>query len=211
MAIAIYSLHQIVFKLHYVNIISASIGSVLEQTAHPIGIFDSVKKEMIYSNQIAKDRYASAVHDISQFLLEGKDHFEGRFEGKSLIVDAVPLAEGKSILVTATDTSEIAEQQASLDAQIEELEALHRSLEEEKRNIDAYLDALYDVEGLKRKQELIAGTYQMIYRVFGKIEANLRTAKQSPNASETALRDNLTLSKDCIAKVRETVARLREG
>ena len=67
------------------------------------------------------------------------------------------------------------------------------------------------MEGLKRKQELIAGTYQMIYRVFGKIEANLRTAKQSPNASETALRDNLTLSKDCIAKVRETVARLREG
>ena len=92
MAIAIYSLHQIVFSFITSISFRRPSGSVLEQTRTDRNL-DSVK-EMIYSNQTRKTDTAPCMI-FHNFFLKGKTILKGGSRA-SLIVDAVPLAEGKS-------------------------------------------------------------------------------------------------------------------
>lgn len=210
MTVSFYCLYLIIFKYNYVNIIPSSIEAVLKQTAHPIGVYDLERRTFIYANSIALEKYYEAACEFSRLLPTTANQFEGVFDGKSIEVNITPFPQSNTILVTATDMSEIAEQQFLLDLQIEALKALSRTLEEENRNIDAYLGSLYQATGIKQKQDLITRTYEMIYRVFGEIEYNLKAAKASPIAAETFLADNLRLAKECITAIREAVVQLRE-
>lgn len=210
MAISFYCLYLIVFKYNYVNIIPSSIEAALEQTSHPIGIYDPDRKAFVYSNRIAKQKYADAAKGFHPLLSEAPGRFEGVFDGKDLKIDAIPMPESSAVLVTVTDMSEVAEQQALLDSQIKELESLSRTLEEKNRNIDAYLGSLYRVADLKQKQDLITHTYEMIRRIFEAVESNLKAAKESPGIAAVVLEDNLHLTRKCIHAIRETVAQLRE-
>lgn len=207
MAVSLSCLYLIVFKFNYVKIISLSLETILDQTSHPIGIYDPCQNCFLYANRIAAEHYRAAGAELP---LPASGQFEGVFDGKSLNVSISPLSEGALKLVTATDVSDIAEQQLLLDEQIQKLDALRHSLEEENRNIDAYLDSLYQIEGLRQKQQLIEHTREIIQQTFAAIETNLTLAQQSPAAAEEPLRENIQLTQACIATIRTTVAQLRE-
>ena len=209
MAAAMISLYQIIFKYRYVNIVSASIREVIEQTAHPIGIYDRGLKRLTYANRIAREEYADAADGLALLLAESREGFDGTYKGRQLSVDATPLPDGDSILVTVADTTEIAREQAALDRKIQELEDLRRKLEESNRNIDAYIESLNSTDGIARKQRLIRETRTLIAQTFQRAEENLISAKRDPLRAPEALNDNLRLTRTCIAAIRSAVAQLK--
>ena len=139
------------------------------------------------------------------------DRFEGEFGGRHLSVETAPLTGSDAMLVTVTDTSDLAREQAGIEEQIREQESVQAELDEAKRNIDAYLELLLSSEDLRRKQELVAGTRAMVKRVYDRVAENLEAAGRDPQAADGPLRENLELTRDCIASIRRTVADLREG
>lgn len=211
MGAAFLCLYQILFRYHYVNIFSASVREAIEQTAHPIAIIRSDNRELIYTNRAAREAHLEASLPFAPRCTEAGERLEEDFEGKHLIVDMMPIPEEKSVLIAVTDMSEVAKQQSEIEAQIRELEKLKQTLEEANRNIDAYLDSLYSTEDLARKQKQVEETYHVITETFKAVEQNLKTAEQFPDKAESALQDNLQLTKECIAVIRKTVAKLKAG
>ncbi len=208
MTVCIASLYQIIFKHHYVNIVSLSIREVIDQTNHPIGIYDSKAGAWRYVNRAAATGYEGAMRQLFTRLSRAQDSCEGDFDGIHMSVDVMPLAGTTSVLIAATDMSEIYREQAKLEGQIHELETLQAELDEARRNIDAYLDTLPDPEEIRRRQELIASTREKADAVFRRVEENLGTAKAHPGDAEAALRENLDLTRDGIAAIRSAVAQL---
>jgi len=210
MAVAMFSLYQIIFSYHYVNIISASVREVIEQTAHPICLYSPDKAAMTYLNRAARDRADASVDMISRIGSE-KRSFVEEYDGKHWKIDVTPFPEGGSILVAGTDVSDIVREQQALDRQIVELESLRQTLEESNRNIDAYFESLCNMEGLRDKQALISETYGAIRQTLQRVNGNLLSAKGRPGKAEDALRENLALTRQCIAAIRQAVARLKEA
>ena len=211
MALSVFSMYQLVFKYHYANIISASIEEVIEQTFHPIGIYDPVGERLSYANRIADQEYNEVMERFALERPEAAGRFERSYSGRQMLFETASLAEDHGILITATDTSQIAQEQAMLDERIRKLEKLGEELEEARRNIDAYLDSAFSSEGLERKMALVDETWALVKQVLRKVEENLEAAKASKPGAEERLRDNLTLTQECIAVIRRTVAQLREG
>ena len=210
MAIAMFSLYQIIFGYHYVNIVSASIREVIEQTAHPISLFSPDRAVITYLNRAARDRADVSVDMISNIGNE-KRSFEKEYNGEHWKIDVTPFPEGGDILVAGTDVSDIVWEQQALDRQIVELESLRQTLEESNRNIDAYFESLCNMEGLRDKQALISETYGAIRQTLQRVNGNLLSAKGRPGKAEDALRENLALTCQCIAAIRQAVARLKEA
>ena len=208
MAVAMFSLYQIIFSYHYVNIISASVREVIEQTAHPICLYSPDKAAMTYLNRAARDRADASVDMISRIGSE-KRSFVEEYDGKHWKIDVTPFPEGGSILVAGTDVSDIVREQQALDRQIVELESLRQTLEESNRNIDAYFESLCNMEGLRDKQALISETYAVIRQTLQRVNGNLLSAKGRPGEAEDALQENLALTRQCIAAIRQAVARLK--
>ena len=211
MAVSMICLYQIIFRHHYVNIISASVREVIEQTDHPIIFYARGDQEISYANRAAREQYQNLKEQIVPRIIDRSGTFEATCSGRDLIIEAVPFEESDTVLAAATDVSDIVRQHAALDRQIAELETLRQTLEEANRNIDAYLGSLYDTKGLQDKQELISETYSLIRQTFRCVEENLQEAKQRPGKGEKALHENLVLTRDCIAAIRRAVARLKEG
>lgn len=210
MAISFYCLDLIIFKYNYVNIIPSSIESIVEHTSCPIAIYDSDHKRLLYSNKVAREYYGQALESFLPLLDGGSHSLEGQFDGKSLKIKTSFLPDDHAVVITAVDMTEIAIEQARIDGQIQELNDLSHLLEEEKRNIDAYLDSLYQIEGLRDKLELISRTQESITQVSKAVEGNLKEAQKSPSTGEGPLKDNLDLTKSCISMIRRTVVKLRE-
>ena len=211
MTVSYICVYLVIFKYNYVNIIPASIETVIRQTAHPIAAYSSAAGGYVYMNTAAAGEYKSALEAAAGRVAQTREDFEGSFDGKELMVDVAPLEGEDGLLVTVTDTSELSRQLARLKAQIRELELLSGELEEESRNIDAYLDAMYRMPGIRDRQELISGIYALISRVFSEISENLRLAHDAPERGEAALEANLTLAESCIGEIRSAVASLREA
>ena len=208
MAVAIICLYQMIFRYHYVNIVPASILEALEQTAHPIGIYNPRKNELLYSNQAAKG-YSDAAEGFLPLLSDSRTRLEGDFDEKHLLIDITPLPNEEPILVTVTDVSDVMRQQADLNAKIKNLEELQLELEEAKQNIDAYLCSLQSMRGIGKKQDLIRDTYAMITQTFKMVRKNLVEAGQRPEVGETVLQENLRLTRECITAIRKAVAELK--
>ena len=66
--------------------------------------------------------------------------------------------DGASRLVTMTDVTSLTEQHRCLEEEIRHRDAAVHELEDKQRNIDAYLEALYQIPDLKEKQALFDGT-----------------------------------------------------
>jgi len=209
MAIAMFSLYQIIFGYHYVNIISASVREVIEQTAHPISLYAPDRGVMTCLNRAARDR-ADASADMVSYIGSEKRTFEVEYNGEHWKIDVMPFPEGSAMLVAGSDVSDIVREQQTLDRQIEELESLRQTLEESNRNIDAYFESLCNTEGLQDKQTLISETYAVIRQTLQNVNGNLLSAKGRPGEAEDALRANLELTRQCIAAIRQAVARLKE-
>ena len=209
MTVCIASLYQIIFKHHYVNIVSLSIREVIDQTEHPIGIYDSSKGNWSYVNRAAACEYEGVMRQLTARLSDVPAKLEDDFDGKHMTADVMPLAGGTFILVAATDMSETYREQSVLEGQICELESLHRDLDDVRRNIDAYLETLPDPEKIRRKQDLIASTRKLADDVFRRVEENLHTAKSDPGNAEAVLRENLDLTRQSIEAIRNAVTQLR--
>ena len=210
MAVSMICLYQIVFRHHYVNIISASVRDVIEQAVHPIGFYAGDGKDLIYANRIAREQYPDLLERGLPALPDGQGAYEETFGGRRLTVEVKPLEQG-TVLAAGTDVSDIVEQQAAIDRQIAEQETLRQALEEANRNIDAYLSSLYSAEGVQAKQELITRTYAAIRQTFARVAENLRAAKAAPEKADAALNENLALTRDCLTEIRRAVTLLKEG
>ena len=211
MAAGIICLYLCVFSYRYINLVSAPVREIIEQSAHPIGIYDPEKGEFSYLNRIADREYREAAEEFLPRLSGRADRFEGEFGGRHLAVDTAPLTGSDAMLVTVTDTSDLAREQAGIEEQIRAQESVQAELDEAKRNIDAYLELLLSSEDLRRKQEMVAGTRAAVKRVFDRVAENLEAAGRDPQAADGPLQENIELTRDCIASIRRTVADLREG
>lgn len=209
MTVCILCLYSMVFRRHMVSIMPASIEQALEQTGSILFTLDPATGEVDYKNARAAGRYADAVAEIAK--QRRTDAFEGRFAGRYLKANASPLEGGRRILITATDVSEIKKQQEELLSQIQESTDLLQELEEKKRNIDAYIDFLYEIPNLKEKWEKLTAAAEESRVAFAAMEANLRQALSLSDDAGERLSENLLISEKTIAKIREAVATLREG
>lgn len=228
MTVCILCLYSMVFRRHMVSIMPASIEQALEQTGSILFTLDPATGEVEYKNAQAAGPYAEAVAEIAvEWRAKGSfegagelpntgaapavnDAFEGRFAGRYLKANASPL-EGGLILITATDVSEIKKQQEELLSQIQASTDLLQELEEKKRNIDAYIDFLYEIPNLKEKWEKLTAAAEESRVAFAAMEANLRQALSLSDDAGERLSENLLISEKTIAKIREAVATLREG
>lgn len=217
LAVSVACLYLIVFKHNYAKIIPSSVASVLEQTVHPICVYDLSRGEVSYANRAAQEGYGAALREIAPLLHAGAGQFEGRFDGKFLRVDATPLPQQSALLVTATDLTDVVQQRTQLDEQIAELQLLSEALNEENRNIDAYLDSLDTMQAVQAVQaagegrDLVSTAYDNIDRTLETIQGNLYAAKADLHEAAAPLEDNLRLAQDCIVRIRATVAQLREA
>ena len=211
MAAGIICLYMCVFSYRYINLESAPVREIIEQSAHPIGIYDPGKGEFSYLNRIADREYREAAEAFLPRLSAEADRFEGEFGGRHLSVESAPLTGSDAMLVTVTDTSDLAREQAGIEEQIRAQESVQAELDEAKRNIDAYLELLLSSEDLRRKQEMVAGTRAAVKRVYDRVAENLEAAGRDPQAADGPLQENIELTRECIASIRRTVADLREG
>ncbi len=208
MTVCVICFYQIIFKRHYVNIVTLSIHEVIEQTEHPIGICDPQTGKWLYVNRIASGEYEGVMQQLISQLPEAGS-LEGDFDGRHMTVDVMPLPGSAATLIAATDMSDLFQEQSELDAQIRMLEARSRELDETRQNIDAYLETLPAPEELRQRQELIESTNKMAEGVFRRVEENLEAARRNPEDAEEALRANLKLTRDCITSIRSAVAQFR--
>ena len=210
MAIAMFFLYKIIFGYHYVNIISASVREIIEQSTHPTCFFSPDKAAPTYMNRIARERYADVCSGMRSRIGNGKSVFVEEYDGEHWKIDVTPFPEGGAILAAGSNVSDIVREQQALSRQIAELESLRRTLEESNRNIDAYFESLCNTERLRDKQAMISETYAVIRQTLERVNENLLSAKGRPGEAEDALRENLALTRQCIAAIRQAVARLKE-
>ncbi len=123
MAAGIICLYLCVFSYRYINLVSAPVREIIEQSAHPIGIYDPGKGEFSYLNRIAKG-YPEIREELLPRLSGRADSFEGEFGGRHLSVESAPLTGSDAMLVTVTDTSDLAREQAGIEEQIREQESV---------------------------------------------------------------------------------------
>lgn len=208
MTICIACLYFMVFKNHYVSILPASMEQTLEQTGNILFTYSPEKGTIGYSNRAAKERYSQAISEIVSKLDKDSRQFAGKYDGKYL-KGSVSMVENE-LLVTATDVSEIKKQQESLLFQIRESTELLKELEEKKRNIDAYLDFLYEIPNLKEKWERFSAAQEQSKEAFTKMEENLRRTLEQGTDPKDLLNENLLISEKTIRSIREAVALLKE-
>lgn len=209
MAVAILSFYQIIFRRQYVNIVSASIRSVMEQTAHPIGIYDPSLGRMTYANRVAREKHRWGEGGFIALMDGGAPIRAGEYARGHLALRITPLAGEAGMLVTATDTERIDRQREALEAQIRSQEALQSELEASGRDIDAYIDALPGQEDLAPRQALIDAAYAAIDQTLTRVEENFVQAKRSPERAAVLLEENLDLTREGIGAIRRAVGQLR--
>ena len=206
MGAAFVCLYLVVFRYNDAGIIPASMKEVVEQTQHPIWIYDPVKKRCSYQNHSAARQYALA----AERPLEPVSH-TGDFETGALRVSVIPLPETEELLVTATDMAELYEQIKQLESTIVELEKVSLALDEENRNIDAYLGSLQNGSLPERQNAMLEQVYGRITAAFSQLRINLQKALDAPEDSEALLSENMSIAEQCMVHIRAAVAQLREG
>lgn len=208
MTVCILCLYFMVFKNKYVSILPASMEQVMEQTGNILFTVNLEKGTIEYANRAAKEQYADAIREMLPDLKAEARQFAGKYDGKYL-KGTVSVME-KELLVTATDVSEIKKQQEALLSQIRESTELLKELEEKKRNIDAYLDFLYEIPNLKEKWERFSAAQEQSKEAFAKMEENLRRTLEQGTDPKDLLGENLLISEKTIRSIREAVALLKE-
>lgn len=241
LTISLWCLYRLTFTYNFVNIIPAATETVVLQSVHPVWIYDTRLRAYTYANDTAGSRYERAADGIACVfggrgsipdapVLSGQREatvapdrtfcrlererivFAGVYGGRHLKVDAIPLPSGGSVLVTALDLTETEKQLEELESKIDSLERLSRVLDEENRNIDAYLGSLYEATGVQEALEDISRVNAMIETTFAQLEKNLVAAREGgADEARRALMSNLVLAEGCISEIRATVGRLREG
>ena len=98
-----------------------------------------------------------------------------------------------------------------LEEEIRHRDAAVHELEDKQRNIDAYLEALYQIPDLKEKQALFDGTKNEVLQAFAAMQKNMDRAANDITDCEPLLNENIERSEKTLASVRKAVAKMKEG
>jgi len=207
MTVSVLCLYLMVFRLRYVHLVPQSIEAALDQTRTAIAVLGG--SGLLYANRAMQTEYAPLL-DALQPRLGADGAFETRCGERDVRVTVSAIGADGARLVTVTDLTALLRQQSLLAGQIEEQNRMIASLEEKRRNIDAYLDALYQIPDLKEKKETLTAVQKEIADAFGEIEANLRRAANDVSGARAPLEDTIRLTRETIASVRAAVAHLKE-
>ena len=101
--------------------------------------------------------------------------------------------------------------QNQLEHQGRHRDAAVHELEDKQRNIDAYLEALYQIPDLKEKQALFDGTKNEVLQAFAAMQKNMDRAANDITDCEPLLNENIERSEKTLASVRKAVAKMKEG
>jgi len=209
-AVSVFCMYLIVFRRNYVNMIPQTMESALEQTESALILYDKKEGGILYSNKAAEG-YAAHIGEITDEAEKNGPVFEKKIADNVLRV-SVSNFDGDALkLVTITDVTGIFIQRDKLEKEIAERDAAVRELEDRRRNIDAYLDALYQIPDLKEKQELLTAAQNGVVSAIKTMENNFDLAAENVENCDPFLNDNVEKAKTTIASVRAAVAKLREG
>ena len=128
-----------------------------------------------------------------------------------LRISVSKLGEGSQRLITMTDMTSLSQRRARLKEEVESRDAAVRELEDRRRNIDAYLEALYEIPDLKERQELFDKVQHDTERAFDTMLGNMEQAADDIPGCGPLLEENLETARKSLAEVRAAVARLKEG
>ncbi|NLD19159.1 MAG: hypothetical protein GX663_02790 [Clostridiales bacterium] len=200
---SIYSLFLLLFRYKYINITAASIDVIVEQTYHPIAVYDGNISQFIYKNKAARENYDAQLQLIRP-LINKEPRFEGEFKGKILQVEASLIEKSKRLL-TITDTTELSHEKNRLEDRIRELDDINQELFAQKSNLDAYIESIKTTEGIVQKQQLIEEVRKKSNEAFERISDNLEAAKSENGDAGKLLFENMTVAENCIAEIRAVV------
>lgn len=211
MSLSILCLYEIVFKKGYVGVISESIENVLNQTGTPIVSFLPGTNSILYENTAAKNCRDSYVQEILPLFSDTNRTIEKSF-GKTVIrAVSSPGETNDECIASFTDISDFVYQREKIEEQLANQTRLLAELDEQKRNIEAYLKALYSIPDLKEKQEMTDKVQKLISEAFREMKGNLVIAAQKGEPAKEALKANQEIAGKTITTIREVVARLKEG
>ncbi len=125
-------------------------------------------------------------------------------------VSVSSINDDKSYLVVLTDISEVYRKQLLLNEQNEVLSKAVSELEERRKKIDTYLNALYQIPNLKEKYDLFTKAQEDTQRAFYEMLENFKTADSNLEDADEALTDNIRLATETIATVRSAVSKMKE-
>ena len=222
MAFSYYFLYLVIFKYKYVNISAASIHAVLAQTAHPVCIFNCTTGSFSYYNQAAQESYTAALREMaasdaftshaSALSQSSPASWEGYYAGVYLRVSLQLWENPNTLLVTATDLTDYDRDLKALNEQIALLEKASSELDEENRNIDAYIDALTQATDVHYQQGRLSVVYELIQTSYEQVSYNFNRLQQEDPAADAhaLLEDNMQCIRQCLKDIRSTVSLLKE-
>lgn len=209
MTVSIVCLYLIVFRYRFFDIVSQSVENALGQTQSALFAYEKATGRIVYRNR-ACEKYESFLASIIDKIGESPEGFEDKLDRRTVRVSVTTADDDDKVLVTVTDISTLAEERFTLEHEIEEQNMFVSQLEDKKKNIQAYLDSLYEIPHLKEKQEKLLSIQKEIIDAFASIEDNLEKAADLGEKAEECLRENIGITQTTIASVRAAVASLRE-
>lgn len=209
MSLSILCLYDIVFKRSYVGVVAESMESVINQTRTPIVVYDSSDNSVRYENDAAIER-KQILQKLIPMLGDSEKTVEESFDGRVVRAVSTRSREKGEYIATFSDVTDIVYQRRKVEEQLAKQDKLLVELDEQKRNIEAYLEALYSIPDLKEKQEMTEKVQVMIAQAFARMKTNLEIASFGDDSAKAALEENLSIAQETITTIRKAVAKLKE-
>lgn len=210
MSLSILCLYQIVFKQSFVGVVAESMEGVINQTRTPIVVYNSKDSSVLYENSAAVRYHDSIIKEMIPALGAKAQTIEQSFDGRVVRAVSSETKDKDEFIATFTDVSDVVYQRRKVEEQLEKQSRLLSELDEQKRNIEAYLEALYSIPDLKEKQEMTEKVQHMISEAFTQMKQNLTIAAEGGEGAQAALAENLRIAQETITTIRKAVARLKE-
>lgn len=210
MTVSVFCLYNIVFKNNYANVVPQSMEEALNYTESGLAVFSATDGTIEYCNKAASEKYIDILAEIKKEIAKTHRVPEDIHGSEMMSVSTSSINDDKSYLVVLTDISEVYRKQLLLNEQNEVLSKAVSELEERRKNIDAYLNALYQIPNLKEKYDLFSKAQEDTQKAFRQMLENFKTADSNLEDADEALTDNIKLATETIATVRSAVSKMKE-
>ena len=203
-AVSVFCMYLIVFRNKYVNLIPQSMENALKQTENAIVVYDKEKNEISYANQAAL-KFEEIIPDI---LNENTDSYE-KVSGDTVLRVHISDIDPSKCIITLSDITPVSSQRKRLEEEIKETDEAILELEDRRKNIDAYLNALYTIPNLKEKQEMFETAEKNVDNALKTILVNMESASENVPECGQKLTYCSDTARDALYSVRAAVSRLR--
>lgn len=205
---SLYSLYLLLFRYRYINIVASSIDSIVEQTHHPIAVYNNRLMQYIYKNKAAQVGYTQQLEQLKPHI-GTSSRLDGTYQDKELRIDVSTLDQTERLL-TITDVTHLSKEMEHISEQVSRLSYLNKKLEAQNANIDAYIDTLGTTEKFLEKQRFIHQVRETTDKVYQRIHKNLSKAESGGSSADALLLENIRLAEACISEIRKAVQSLKE-